>query len=72
MIRKERHPRQHQEWFIERIGQRIRRVAGGKDLRNCAGGLIVHNKDMAEYLYELQDQYYRYADMPVEVKIIVT
>lgn len=69
MIKREKHPRQSLEWFTDRIGQRIRRVAGG-DMRGCAGGLIVHNKDMAEYLYELQDQRYRYADMPAEVKIM--
>lgn len=62
------------EWYYDRIGKRIKRISGSFGGRNVIDdaakttGLIVHNKDFAEYLHILQEeQKFRYDDMDVEV-----
>lgn len=67
-----KHPLQ---WYIDRIGKRIKRVHGCgvkckhescKESRTT--GLIVHNKLFAEYLFVMQEeQKYRYDDMELQV-----
>lgn len=60
-------------WFKERIGKRIKRVAGGNPEEDSYTiGLIVWFKTHAEYLYECQERGYRYADhelLNVEVRL---
>lgn len=48
------------QWFIDRIGERIYRHNNICKCEVCMdvfkNGLIIHSKDMAQYLYDCQNQ----------------
>jgi hypothetical protein len=48
------------DWFIDRIGQRIYRLTNTKCCTRCdnvyANGLIIYDKDHAEWLYCWQSE----------------
>lgn len=51
------------DWFKTRVGRKIYRDPSGCSCGDCAHivecGLIIHNKDHAQYLYEMQGNYAR-------------
>lgn len=67
---KNKDPHQTQEWFHERIGKSIRRISGGMEC-DPKREVVIHNKDHADYLYDLQkERMYRYADFATKAMIL--